>query len=141
MADIRDAKYRHIGLQLKAIRESLKMTADAVSKETGISRSYISDFERGFKLPTSKYLMYLHDTHNVNLNSVFLGEGRKFRPTPDERPPDFGTFQDEVDKMLHFMAEIPHALYAMLGAFTKYKLMNEEVIEKHFASKKAKKDE
>lgn len=135
MVDMKDAKYRDIGLQLKAIREQLRKTADAVSKETGISRSYISDFERGFKLPTSKYLKYLHDHHNVNLNSIFLSEGRKLRPTAEEKAPDFGMQQEEVDKMLRFMADMPHALYAMLGAFAEYKLMNSEVIEKHLAKK------
>jgi transcriptional regulator with XRE-family HTH domain len=61
-------RFEDTGPQLRNIREDLRMTLDAVSKETGISRSYISDFERGFRLPTSKYLRYLHDNHQVNLN-------------------------------------------------------------------------
>ena len=128
------ARFEETGRQLRSIREDLRMTMDAVSKETGISRSYISDFERGFRLPTSKYLRYLHDSHQVNLNYVFGSEERKFRMTKD-KPPDFGKMQDDVDDLLRFMAEVPHALYAVLGYFTEYKLMNKEVIQRHRAEK------
>lgn len=128
------ARFTDTGLQLRNIREDLRMTLDAVSKETGISRSYISDFERGFRLPTSKYLRYLHDNHQVNLNYVFGSEGRKFR-TAKDKPPDFGKMQDDVDELLRFMAEVPHALYSILGYFTEYKLMNKEVIQRYRAEK------
>ena len=134
MVNRKDALYKNTGLQLKAIREELRMTLDAISQETGISRSYLSDFERGFRLPTSKYLNYLHHRHQVNLNFIFGTEGRKFRPGTDEAL-DFGKFQEEVDKMLVFMAEMPHALYAVLGFFTEYKLMNKELIDRHRAEK------
>jgi transcriptional regulator with XRE-family HTH domain len=82
------ARFEETGRQLRSIREDLRMTLDAVSKELGISRSYISDFERGFRLPTSKYLKYLHDSHQVNLNYVFGSEGWKFLMTKD-KPPNF----------------------------------------------------
>jgi len=140
MVNRKEVLYENTGLQLKAIREELRMTMDTISKETGISRSYLSDFERGYRLPTSKYLNYLHNRHRVNLNFVFGSEGRKFRPGSKEVL-DFGKFQDEVDKMLVFMAEMPHALYAVLGFFTEYKLMNKELIERHHAEKEGKKSE
>lgn len=131
----KEALYKEIGMQLRAIREQLHLTMETISKETGISRSYLSDFERGVKLPTAKYLKYLHSRHNVNLNSVFDGEGRKFRPTAEETAPNFGKFQDEVDKLLHFMADMPHALYAVLGYFTEYKMVNHKLIEQHLSEK------
>jgi transcriptional regulator with XRE-family HTH domain len=131
----KEALYKEIGMQLRAIRDDLRLTMEVISRETGISRSYLSDFERGVKLPTAKYLKYLHNRHNVNLNYVFDGEGRKFRPTPDETAPNFGKFQDEVDKLLRFMADMPHALYAVLGYFTEYKLVNHKLIEQHLAGK------
>jgi transcriptional regulator with XRE-family HTH domain len=128
--------YRDTGLQLKAIREDLRMTLDAVSKETGMSRSYISDFERGFRLPTSKYMRYLHDRHQVNLNFIFGSEGRKFR-TEAKKAPDFGRMQEDVDELLEYMAEIPHTLFAVLGFFTEYKVMNKEVIQRYRSEKAA----
>ncbi|NIM17651.1 MAG: hypothetical protein GTO45_37270 [Candidatus Aminicenantes bacterium] len=52
-----------------------------------------------------------------------------------DKPPDFGKMQDDVDDLLCFMAEVPHALYTILGYFTEYKLMNKEVIQRHRAEK------
>ena len=95
---MRESKYGEIGIQLKSIRERLNWTLNVMSKATGISPSYLSDFERGFKLPTSKYLKYLHDTHNINLNYVFCTDGRMFRPEEEEGvKPDFGKFAEEID--------------------------------------------
>ena len=63
---------KEIGKQLRAVRERLNMTLEELSQDTGISRSYISEFERGVKLPTSKYLRYLHDRHNEVLSDFGL---------------------------------------------------------------------
>ncbi|MCP5105896.1 MAG: helix-turn-helix domain-containing protein [bacterium] len=136
MVNIKDAKFRDIGLQLRAIREELKMTADVVSKETGISRSYLSDFERGVRLPTSKYLNYLSHRHNVDLNYIFRGEGRKFMPKAEEAAPNFGKFQEEVDTLLRFMVEMPAVRYAVLGFFAEYQLRNRELFDRHQSEKR-----
>jgi hypothetical protein len=60
-----------------------------------------------------------------------------FRPEPEESMPDFGNFQEEVDKLIQLMAEIPHALYAVLGFISEYRMNKKDLIEKHFAGKKA----
>lgn len=125
------ANFKDIGLNLKAIREELKLTMDAIGRDITISRSYLSDFERGYRRPTSKYLHYLHDQHNVNLNYVFSGEGRMFRPTPDEASPNFGRFQEDVDELLCVMYEVPPALYAVMGFIAEYKMRNKDLIERY----------
>jgi transcriptional regulator with XRE-family HTH domain len=133
----KEAKYRDMGGRLKAIRKEQELTLDEIGRDVVMSRSYLSDFERGFRLPTVKYLKYLHDLHNVNLNYVFGSDSRKYRPVQDEATPDFGRFREEVDDLLRFMAEIPHALYSVLGFFTEYKLMNKKLIEQHRAEKQS----
>ena len=80
-----ESKFKDIGLQLRAVRERLHMTLDDIKEQTGISRSYVSDFERGVRLPTSKYLRYLHDHQNINLNFVFCSEGRMLRMSEEEK--------------------------------------------------------
>ncbi len=120
-----------IGERVKAVRNEIRMTLDEVSDKTGISRSYLSDFERGYRLPTSKYLKYLHDSHNINLNFIFIGEFRMFRTGSGDTSLNFGNLQAEVNKMLHFMLDMPHALFAMLESFSAYKLLNKHLIEKH----------
>jgi transcriptional regulator with XRE-family HTH domain len=141
MAKKEEPIYRHLGLQLRAIREDLKMTADAISKETGISRSYLSGFERGYRLPTAKYMLYLHNQHNVDLNYIFHGSGRKFRLTRDESPPDFGSLQEEVDRLMEAMAESRPVLFAVLGFFAEYELANKDMLDNLRAAKTKKNTE
>ena len=63
--------YAHndIGKRLKEIREASNLTLDRMSADSGISRSYLAEFERGAKMPNSKYLTYLFKRHNANLHS------------------------------------------------------------------------
>lgn len=134
---MREARHKDIGLQVRAIRDHLDMTLGDVSERTGISRSYISDFERGFKLPTAKYLKYLHDHHHINMNYIFGSDMRMLRPTEEEKKKlDFGKFQEEVDELLLYLYKIPHALYAVLGYFTEYKLKNKMLIDEHLSKVK-----
>jgi transcriptional regulator with XRE-family HTH domain len=133
----KQAKYPNTGLRLKAIRESLKMTLDQIRRPVGISAGYISDFERGFKLPTVKYLKHLHDRLNVNIDYVFGSSNEMFRVTKEEKPAplDFGKYQDDVNEMLQFMKDVPHSLFSMMIHFTEYKTENEGFIKKYLATK------
>jgi transcriptional regulator with XRE-family HTH domain len=133
---MREAKYVDIGMQMKAIRERLNWTLETMSKATGISRSYISEFERGFKLPTAKYMRYLHDTHNVSLNFVFGSDGRMFRPTEEEGvTPDFGRYAEDIDELLYYLSRVPHALYSVLGFFAQYKIEHRELVKEYLKEK------
>jgi transcriptional regulator with XRE-family HTH domain len=137
MAFVKPSPYNDIGMQIRAIREKLKLTLDELNGETGISRSYISDFERGIKLPTAKFLRYLHDKHNINLNFVFCGDGRMFRPSKEDIfNTDFGKFQEEIEEILTYANRMPHALFALLGFFMEYKIKNKKLIEEFFSDNK-----
>lgn len=123
------ALFEDVGMRLRAVRQELSLTMEELSKAIGISRSYLSDFERGFRLPTSKYLQYLHNHHKVNLNYIFGGEGRMFRAEKVDVP-DFGRFQDEVDNMLRFMGDEPAVLHAVLGFAIEYEEKNKDWLPK-----------
>lgn len=130
---MREAKYVDIGLQLRNIRERLNWTLDTISKATGISRSYISDFERGFKLPTMKYLKYLHDNHDVSLHYILGSDGRMFRPKEEDGvKPDFGRYAEDVDELLYYMARVPHFMYNILAHFAHYKVENKQFLKDFF---------
>jgi len=133
---MREARYSDIGLQLKNIRERLNWTLDTMSQATGISRSYISDFERGFKLPTAKYLKYLHDTHHISLNFIFGSDGRMLNPRVEKNlKPDFGKYGEEIDELLLYLSRIPHALFAVLGFFAEYKINNKQLVKQFLMEK------
>ncbi len=127
-----DAKYHSYGLQLRSIREKLRLTLENIRQHIGISRSYVSEFEKGVKLPTVKYLRYLHDRHGVNLNYVFCSQGNMFRDesgaSVQER--DFGQYKEDVAKMITLMEKVPHALYTMLSTFAEYKVRHHDFLTK-----------
>jgi transcriptional regulator with XRE-family HTH domain len=131
-------KHRETGLRLKAVREHLRKTLDVISEETGMSRSYISEFERGIKLPTAKYMKYLFDGHNISLDYIYGGEAAMLRLTAEEKAEkiDFGKMSDEVEELLRFMAGMPHAMYAVLAFFQEYKMKNRQLIQDHASGQK-----
>jgi transcriptional regulator with XRE-family HTH domain len=129
MNDENENRYKEIGSRLKAIRKHIGVAIEGFSRDSGISRSYISDFERGARLPTSKYLYYLHKRFNVNLNYIFCIEEWKFlteTPTPS---PDFGNYRENVDEMLYAMVRLPHVLFMMLSRFESLKLEDKALME------------
>ena len=136
MVNRTEKNFVDMGNRLRAIRTELQLTSVLASKESGLSRSYISDFEKGFRRPTAKYMQYLHDHHNVNLNYIFSGKTWMFQSPEKKMPPDFGELQLKVDKMLQFLSEIPHALYSTLAYVDEYKIKNKDLIEMHQNQKK-----
>jgi len=126
MVNRKEISYKDSGDRLRDIRRELRITMDLVSRETGISRSYISDFERGYRLPTAKYLCYLHDRYNVNLNYIFFGESNMFKLGKENIPPYFTYLQGAIDKLLCFMHGNLAACFSILAYAEKYKLENEE---------------
>ncbi|MCP4215133.1 MAG: helix-turn-helix transcriptional regulator [bacterium] len=127
----KEKPFVEFGLQLKAVREEINITLEEMSNESGISRSYLSDFERGYRMPTSKFLKYLHDTHKANLNFIFGSKSAKFLPGADNAPLDFGYMQQEINRMLATMQAIPHAMFTMLKSFSEYEMEHKDIITEH----------
>ncbi|MFC2146360.1 helix-turn-helix domain-containing protein [Acidobacteriota bacterium] len=126
-------RYLEIGVHAKAVREALGKTIQGMSEATGISRGYISDFERGVKLPTARYIKYLYEKCNVNTNYIFSGEGLIFRPVKGKALPlDFGSHQADVEELVWFMYKVPHALLYQLQAHLEYKLKYKQMLSEHF---------
>lgn len=119
-----------IGARLKSIRESLRLTLEKISQDSGTSRSYISAFERGIKLPTTKYLLYLHQTHRVNIHYTLTGIGEMFITQEDEKTPmfDFGKHEEEIRNLLFHITRVPHAFHTLMAYFEEYKTINRNLI-------------
>ena len=125
--------YLDIGIHTKAVREALGKTIQGMSEATGISRGYISDFERGVKLPTARYIKYLYEKCNINVNYIFSGEGLIFRPVKGKALPlDFGSHQEDMEELVWFMYKVPHALLYQLQAHMEYKLKYKQMLSEHF---------
>ncbi len=139
---MKEGPHRYIGIKLREIRDKLRLKADDVNRELGISRSYVSEFERGIKLPTIKYVKYLHDKYNVNINYIFCSDSEMFRPDEDRGERwDFGKMGDAVEEMLDYMSSNPQLLFAMLLKFTEYKMENKKFLEESFTMDSNKDDD
>lgn len=125
--------YRDIGIHTKAVREALGKTIQGMSDATGISRGYISDFERGVKLPTARYIKYLYEKCDINVNYIFSGEGLIFRPVRGKALPlDFGSYQGDVEELVWLMYKVPHTLLYQLHSHMDYKLKYKQMLSEHF---------
>ena len=125
-------KYADIAKNVKAIRQALGKSVMEMSRLTHISRTYITDFERGNKIPTTKYIRYLYEEHRVNANFILSGDGPMFRPKHGEiLPVDFGPHQSEVEEMVWCMQKFPHALLHQIQSYIEYKLKYKQLLHDH----------
>ncbi|MCP4220848.1 MAG: helix-turn-helix domain-containing protein [bacterium] len=134
---MREVKFPEVGTNLRAVRDKLRMTLDDVYQATNISRSYVSEFERGYRLPTVRYLKYLHDKHNVRVDYIFGGEEQMFRAEPAMAPLDFGKYTEDVDQLLEYMHALPPVMHAILGYFGEYRIENEKIAGRFTERKKS----
>ncbi len=132
---MQEGQFIEIGNRLKKIRAALKRTADSYRQDSGISRSYISDFERGFKLPTTKFLKYLVDVHHVSLDYIFTGRG-DWRIEENEDRELYSYFKETplVKEMIEMMQNVPHAYFAIMTAFAEYKINHQKLVDTYLAS-------
>jgi transcriptional regulator with XRE-family HTH domain len=94
--NIDSLKLTDIGIRLRCLRDTLNITLEKMKELTGISRSYISDFERGRKLPSARYLFYLIDDFGADINYILTGRGEMFLRSKEgaENRYDFGKYEE-----------------------------------------------
>lgn len=71
---------KNIGENLKRIRKSRKLTIDELSLDAVVSKSMISEIERGIRNPSITVLWNLANSLKVSLN-YFLKDGEEYSPT------------------------------------------------------------
>lgn len=135
-----------IGSRLREVREVLGHTLKVMQEMTGSSLSYISDFERGNKFPSSKYLKELALRFNVSTDYIFTGRGEMFIPSEEDKKQemDFGRYGEDIDELLFYMKQVPNALFAVLHFFSDYKVEHEDFLkkylDKHYKPESGEKD-
>lgn len=120
------------GARIKTARVKLGFTLEGMSRETKVSLSYISDFERGKKLPSTKYLFKLQEKYGVSIDYIFTGEGEMFLKSRERNNAlmDFGPYQRDIDELISTMSRMPTAMFAVLQFFSEYKIEKEALIAK-----------
>lgn len=133
--DVPEEQRKEIGRRVREARDTLNITLEDMKKLSLVSRSYISEFERGIRLPCSKYLLFLIERYGVDIDYIFTGKGQLFiQPEGNRRKIyDFGKYEEEIEDLLYHITHIPNALYAVLGHFADYKVEKEKFIKNYLA--------
>ncbi|MGG2093125.1 helix-turn-helix transcriptional regulator [Bacillus sp. S13(2024)] len=62
-----------IGPQIKSLRKERKWTQQQLAKKVNVSSQVISNWERGYTIPTAKDLKILAEEFNVDTNMILTG--------------------------------------------------------------------
>lgn len=109
-----------IGGRLKSVRRHFDFTLDEISKHTGLSKSGISEIEKGVKKPSSVYMFSLAEKFNININWVLTGRGRMFLPDISFYL-DYGIDNEHVLDMLQAILKSRLVRYDFLKYFDRIK--------------------
>ena len=71
-----------IGKRIKELRKVLNLTQEEFREKLGLSKSNISDLERGKVRPKDPLLRLIEQTFNVNPEWLRKGKGEMFKPKP-----------------------------------------------------------
>lgn len=127
---MKKGKFFEIGRRCREAREHIDFTMDQMKDETGLTRTSLSNYERGKLMPSSKYLQYLSSTHNVSIDYIFSGQGRVVKVAGKY------TDNEEVNELIESMQSMPPVYHIILGFFEKYKFLNPKMFRKHQATNK-----
>lgn len=58
--------------RIKTLRESKKLSGNALANLAGVSPTYIYQLEQGLKSPTVEYLSYICDALDISLSEFFF---------------------------------------------------------------------
>jgi len=82
-----------IGFKIKELRKSMKMSQSDFAKASGISASYLSEIERGYKKPTFDIVFRIAEAFNIKIAQL-IGETPGTPLTPEVK--------EIVDILSHF---------------------------------------
>src|SRR5262245_7753406 len=77
-----------VGERIKAVREALGWTQDALAAKAGISKSFLSDVERGERDISSAYLLKIANAMDASLEYLLRGESKPLRREDISIPPE-----------------------------------------------------
>ena len=66
-----------IGINIRKLRNSRKLSQEELAFEAGIDRSYLSEIENGYKNLSVTVLAQIATALKVDINELFKGYGKK----------------------------------------------------------------
>lgn len=133
-----------IGRRIKEARKHLSILQDTIAEECNLSKTTISDFERGEKRPGFDLLYYLHTRYNISIDYILFGVGNLVisKESPNENKIDltsFGSDLEIIKEMLEIMKQSIITKSAIIGHYRTFVIENPDLIEKDIEITKNKK--
>ncbi len=121
-----DLDLKEVGARLKFVRDTLGLTLTALSDKVDVAYGYISDFERGRRYPSTKFMMSMVRNFNVNFNYIFAGDGTAFISPVDESDllDGFGIYKTEIIQMLLYMCTNKNLMFHIFSLYNDYLIEN-----------------
>lgn len=116
------------GSRLRLFRKSRKITIHELSDRIGISKSTISEVERGHTKPPVNFLLAMFNLYGLNVNWVLTGEGKMILK---REAASTGVMDEEYNQLLYYLENAPVVKYAVLGFFREYFHKNKDIIEEN----------
>ncbi|PLS18913.1 hypothetical protein CVD28_00495 [Bacillus sp. M6-12] len=110
-----------LGMELAKKRKSLKRTLSDIGDAMGVSANYISEIERGLKVPSDKIIRQLADFYGYAEAELFTKFGKiplLTRETLEENP-SFNELIDEIGKRKDLSDDKKEEIIEELLKFTK----------------------
>ncbi len=121
-----------IGSRLREVRLRLGLSQEKMGRLLNLKKSSFGKIERGECRPTARILRNLTDKYDVSMDYVFSGRGAIFFEDGNREP---GEFASDEEEMLYLMKKVPLVRYSMLNHFQRFKIDNQDIIDKELAKK------
>jgi len=130
-----------IGIRIRKIRESLKLTQRELAAKINVSGPTMSEFENGKLFPNFDYIYNINRIYGVSLYYVLYGEGGMFDVRESlltQRLERLIQSNPEIEVMLDYIEKSTIVRYAMLSEFNGKLAMDRPKIEKEISDKQKK---
>ena len=121
------------GSRLKEARIALSKTQQEMGRLLGLGKSGFGKYERMENLPTFKILRTLATEYNVSMDYLVGNRGTVFYGQHENKKDN-----DEMAEFLYLMENVPLVHHSVISYFQKFKIENQEIIEKELAKTKEK---
>ena len=123
---------RNVGKRLKEIRKQLNLSQEEFGQILGLKRTSLGKHERNECFPTRKILSILVDKYNISMDYLLCNRGTLYYKEKEGKD----IMDEEIKEMLAMMSRVPLVRHSMMSYYQRFKLENQELIEKELIQKK-----
>jgi transcriptional regulator with XRE-family HTH domain len=124
---------KDFGSRLREARVALNKTQQEMGRLLGLGKSGFGKYERMENFPNFKILQALAKEYNVSMDYLIGNRGTVFYGENENRKDNV-----EMAEFLYLMEKVPLVHHSVMSYFQKFKIENQEVIEKELAKTKEK---